>query len=255
MDAKKIITELKKQYPGKKIILNHPKTPTEIVCEIDPAGKHPQYSSAVVVIDETKPHYHQNSAEIYYVLKGKLELFVEGVRYSLSQERYRVIPPGKVHFAKGKATWVLVYSEPGWLPEDNLEVGKKPKTFLPDLTKVQLLAEDFRLMIDFYQQSLGLTVIQEEVGSAYVEFAIGDASLVITKPDLLPEPVRQKLTENQRRTLIQLRVRDLDSVISFLKEKKVDFYLPLTRYPDRGVESFYIQDPEGNLLEIYSDLE
>ena len=255
MDVKKVISELKKQYPGKKIIPNHKTNPTEIICEIDPSSKHPGYSSLISVIDQTAPHYHENSAEIYYILKGKLELMVEGARYSLNQDQYRVIPPGKVHFAKGKATWVLVYSEPGWQETDHLEVKDKPNVFLPNLSQVCLLAKDFGQMFTFYNKLLGLTVAKGDANSDYAEFETGDAKIAIYKKSLLPKIIQEKLANSHSPTVLGLEVEDLDSAIKYLEDKKTTLLSPPAKQVETGIKSFYLEDPEGNLLEIYSVLE
>ena len=255
MDQKKVISDLKKQYPGKAIIANDSKNATEIICEIDPGSLHPQYSSLIYVIDQTKPHYHERSAEIYYVLKGKLELFVEGARYTLTEDQYRVIPPGKIHFAKGKATWVLVYSEPGWQKQDHLEVKEKPSEFLPTLTHVRLLVEDYSRMFNFYQQTLGLTVAWGKPDGNYAEFETGEARIAIYRQEKMPKIIQDKLSKNKPISLINMQVEDLKSAVAFLQEKKLSFLVPATRYPEAGIESCYLEDPEGNILEIYSDLE
>lgn len=254
MDIKKITSALKKEYPGKNIIPNHKTNPTEIICEIDPSSKHPAYSSAIAVIDQTSPHYHERSAEIYYVLKGKLELMVEGARYSLNEDQYRVIPPGKVHFAKGKATWVLVYSEPGWQLSDSLEVKEKPNIFLPTLSHLRLLVEDYAKMYLFYEQTLGLTVSWGKRDGDYAEFETGEAKIAIYKKKLMPSIIQKKLGQNNQAMVINLQVEDLQSAVKFLEEKKVKLLSPATKYPEAGIEALYLEDPEGNLLEIFQNL-
>lgn len=59
MDVKRVIEQLKKEYPSKKIIKNIENNPTEIICEIDPTEKHRIYSIAIAVIDQSIPHYHK----------------------------------------------------------------------------------------------------------------------------------------------------------------------------------------------------
>ena len=254
MDLKKVTAELEKQYPGKKIIPNHKTNPTEIICEIDPSSKHFGHSSAIAIIDQTAPHYHERAAEIYYVLKGKLELMVEGARYSLNEDQYRVIPPGKVHFAKGKATWVLVYSEPGWQLSDHLEVKEKPNTFLPTLSHIRLLVDNYDKMYAFYEQTLGLTVSWGKPEGDYAEFETGEAKIAIYKKQLMPKIIQSKLGKNNQAMVINLQVEDLQTAVKFLEEKKVKLLSPATKYPDAGIEALYFEDPEGNLLEIFQNL-
>ena len=74
MNTKKVIAELKKRYPGKKIIINTPEFPLEIVCELDPISQ----TRAIAVIDFTRPHYHKKNTELYEVIKGELIVYFKG---------------------------------------------------------------------------------------------------------------------------------------------------------------------------------
>ncbi|MDP2638389.1 MAG: hypothetical protein Q8P26_04990 [Candidatus Levybacteria bacterium] len=74
MDIEKIKDELRNKYPNKKILLN----PGEIICEIEPTSKHPKYSKAIAVVDQSIPHFHIKATEEYTVLKGTLILTVDG---------------------------------------------------------------------------------------------------------------------------------------------------------------------------------
>ena len=119
MDVQKVVEELKKQYPGKNIILNPPGNPTEIVCEIEPGSINPDRSVAIAVLDKNIKHYHRIAKETYEVLKGNLEISKEGKTYYLGPGEKIEISPGEYHIAKGKETWVKVTSEPAWVQEDN----------------------------------------------------------------------------------------------------------------------------------------
>jgi quercetin dioxygenase-like cupin family protein/predicted enzyme related to lactoylglutathione lyase len=254
MDVKKIKTELEKQYPGKKIILNPSVKPGEILCLVDPADSHPAYSTLVAAIDETKPHYHQNSAEIYYVLKGKLELIVEGARYFLKESQYRVVPPGKIHFAKGKETWVLIYSEPGWQKDDHFEVKKKPNVFLPSLSHIYLAVKNWQEMYRFYQQTLDLTIARGDSESGYVEFETGETKIILYQQEKMPPVLHNYFKSDNKAVVIGLRVEDLNSAAKFFEEKKIKLFSLPVKYPALKIEAFYLNDPEGNLLEIYHEL-
>ncbi|MBU2592638.1 cupin domain-containing protein [Patescibacteria group bacterium] len=120
MDSKKVIDELKRKYPGKKIIKNGEDNPSEILCEVDPSTNHPEYSLAVAVIDKSLPHSHKKTTETYKVTKGKLALFIDNKRHELKEGEELIIKPGWVHWAKGNEIWVECYSEPGWTFEDHI---------------------------------------------------------------------------------------------------------------------------------------
>lgn len=119
MNVQKIINQLKKKYPGKKIIKNNSRNPTEIICEIEPSINHSNYSLAIAVIDKSYPHFHKKTKEVYKVIKGKLTLFIEDKKFKLKENEKIEIPPKKIHSATGKETWVECFSTPGWKLEDH----------------------------------------------------------------------------------------------------------------------------------------
>src|SRR3989344_1791252 len=120
MNIKKVVDKLKKDYPGRKIILNDDKNPTEIVCEFQPTSENPNQSAIIAVIDKIIPHYHKISTELYEVLKGPVILYVDGQKRILQDGETFEISPGRVHHAEGKEAWVRCTSTPGWTFEDHL---------------------------------------------------------------------------------------------------------------------------------------
>ncbi|MFH0773139.1 MAG: cupin domain-containing protein [bacterium] len=119
MNITGVIEELKKKYPGKKILLNNRQNCTEILCETDPAGIHPSHSEVISVMDKTDSHYHDQTTEIYTVIKGVLTLIVDGKKYILNDGQSYTIGPGQVHEAIGNETWVKCVSKPGWKKSDH----------------------------------------------------------------------------------------------------------------------------------------
>lgn len=124
MDSQKVTSELRRQYPGKNIILNPPEDPTEIICEIEPGSLTPERSVAVAVMDKNINHVHRAAKEVYEVLKGILEVNKEGRTYILQEGQKIEIKPGEAHTAKGKETWVKVTSIPAWSPDDQFAIGE-----------------------------------------------------------------------------------------------------------------------------------
>ena len=119
MNIPGVIEELKKKYPGKRILLNNRVNCTEILCEIEPSSTHPSYSEVIAVIDKTDNHYHDHSVEVYKVIKGILSLVVDGRQYVLNEGQHLTIELGQVHQATGNETWVKVSSKPGWKKSDH----------------------------------------------------------------------------------------------------------------------------------------
>lgn len=118
-----VISELKKKYPGKRILMNNRNNVTEILCEMDPASLHASHSTVISVIDKTDKHFHEKATETYKVLKGVLKLTIEGKQVVLNEGESQVILPNQKHEAVGDETWVKCSSKPGWTHNDHHKVS------------------------------------------------------------------------------------------------------------------------------------
>lgn len=127
MNARAVIAKLHKLYPGKTMVKNDEKNPTEIICEIEPTSEHAGYSVAIAVIDRSIPHYHKKSEEEYEVIKGNLVVTIEGKEFTLHTGEKITIFPGRTHSATGDETWIKATSRPGWKPEDYLSPIDHPQ--------------------------------------------------------------------------------------------------------------------------------
>jgi mannose-6-phosphate isomerase-like protein (cupin superfamily) len=117
MNKQAIVNELASLYPGKPIKLVPENAPTEIVCEFE---HHPEWSMAVAVIDRGVPHFHRKITEVYHVIKGTLKLHVEQDVFEMYEGQQFTVVPGKIHWAEGNETWVEVYCNPAWSPDDHI---------------------------------------------------------------------------------------------------------------------------------------
>jgi mannose-6-phosphate isomerase-like protein (cupin superfamily) len=122
MNVERVVSKLKRTYPGKAIVLNPPENPTEIVCEVAPAKDDTDFSIAIAVIDESKPHFHKKTTEFYEVLNGNLTITINQKEYVLNKGDKITIKPNEIHFAKGEETWVNCVANPAWKPEDHFLV-------------------------------------------------------------------------------------------------------------------------------------
>lgn len=122
MHITEVISELKKKYPGKKILMNNRNNVTEILCEIDPTSAHASHSTVVSVIDKTDLHFHEKTTEIYKVLKGVLTIVIDGKKVTLNEGESQTILPHQKHEAAGDETWVTCSSKPGWKRQDHHKV-------------------------------------------------------------------------------------------------------------------------------------
>ncbi len=120
MNVKKVVSKLRSEYPGRKIIFNDPEHPTEIVCEIQPTSESPDQSAIIAVVDRIIPHYHKVTTEVYEVLEGPIDLYVDNEKHTLQNGETFEIKPGRVHYAEGSEAWIRCTSTPGWTIEDHL---------------------------------------------------------------------------------------------------------------------------------------
>lgn len=132
MNVQKVVEELKKKYPVKKVIVTDPENPGEIICETKP-GK--EKSEAVAVIDYTRFHYHKVLTEVYEVTKGELTMNISGKKKVVKEGESITLLPGTRHSADGNETWIRVYSTPGWTPADHILLRDDGKISRKELEK------------------------------------------------------------------------------------------------------------------------
>lgn len=143
--TERMIAQLAKMYPGKKIIRIPERNPQEVIVEIFKAPDD-SFSIAVAIVIKSKPHYHEKTHETYRVLKGTVRL-QNGTREGkimgqhLRPNRslasihdcylgrgFEVIFPGRHHcaWAIGRPATVLVTASPAWTPDDHHLSKRKP---------------------------------------------------------------------------------------------------------------------------------
>ena len=120
MNVQSIKSQLQKNYSGKKIVVASSVEDTkEIICEIDPAKNHSEYSVCITVFDSITPHFHKKTTETYKVIRGVATIFLNDKKHILQKDESIQINPGVVHSAMGSETWVECSSKPGWVIEDH----------------------------------------------------------------------------------------------------------------------------------------
>lgn len=83
-----------------------------------------------VDIDGARPHYHQRSTELYYVLEGSGSVVLNGVEHPVAKGSLVHIPPGVVHGARGRMR-VLVIGIPDIAEDDYFEPPAEGGTPVP----------------------------------------------------------------------------------------------------------------------------
>ncbi len=118
------------------------------------------------------------------------------------------------------------------------------------LTHISLLVEDVQRALHFYQDNLGLEVI-ENLGSYATLKANENLKLSFFPRSAMQEalPSVPISPAHGYRT-----VQELDNVYNTLRDKGIQFVSEPTDHPDWGIRTAYFTDLDGNLVELYKNL-
>lgn len=127
------------------------------------------------------------------------------------------------------------------------------------LNCVRLLVGDFDESFRFYTEKLGLNVVWGKPGGDYANFDIGiPGGLSIYKTDLMAKAIgnteKSLPIDKREKIAIILNVPDVDKTYRELAEKGVPFINEPKDMTGWGMRAAHFRDPEGNLLEIWSEL-
>ncbi len=129
-----------------------------------------------------------------------------------------------------------------------------------EFNNIRLLVEHFDECFNFYSEKLGLNPTWGKPGGEYASFDIGIPSgLSIFKSDLMAAAIGNselKLPHNCReKMVINFKVDNVDKKYKALLEKGVEFINQPTDMTGWGIRAVHLRDPEGNLIEIWSELD
>ncbi len=167
MNVNEIVGILDKEYPGRTIVLNTPENTEEVICEIEPASEHSDYSVAIAYIRKSKPHKHLKTIEEYQVEEGVLTLYLDGVKREFKQGQIYAVLPGTIHWAEGDWVRVKVVSKPGWTLNDHILVDEA-------VSAGGVIIQDGKLLVIKFPHADGITFPKGHVeeGETYKEAAL-----------------------------------------------------------------------------------
>jgi catechol 2,3-dioxygenase-like lactoylglutathione lyase family enzyme len=128
------------------------------------------------------------------------------------------------------------------------------------LDNVRMLTVSFPEMFAFYRDVMGLKVTWGEADGNYASFAGGDGSAGIAlfaRGEMARAVGTSGLPEiavAQDRAALVFEVEDLDAFANELKRAGVRFVTEPKDMADWGIRTFHLRDPDGNLIEIFSEL-
>ncbi|MFA8300745.1 MAG: VOC family protein [Hyphomicrobiales bacterium] len=124
---------------------------------------------------------------------------------------------------------------------------------------IRLLVNDFDKCFEFYSETLGLTASWGKKGEDYASFDIGLPScLSLFKSDLMAASIgnsdKSLPSDSREKFVITLRVDDIHKTYKEFSDRGAVFLTEPTDMPGWGITVAHLRDPEGNLIEILTEL-
>src|SRR6266705_2130600 len=123
------------------------------------------------------------------------------------------------------------------------------------LTHISLLVEDMSRSLQFYHDIFGLQVLNNY--GDYAELKANEnlkLSLFTRKAmaEALPSVTASQV--NGHRAVLEFHVDKLDDFCNALRTKGIQFASEPTDRPDWGIRTAYVEDPDGNLIDLFESL-
>jgi lactoylglutathione lyase len=126
----------------------------------------------------------------------------------------------------------------------------------------RLLVSNFPECFRFYSDTLSMKVhwgSEDDSYASFVHVEGADVTLALFKRQAMAEVLgTADLPGNavcQDRFALIVQVEEIDAICEELSNEGIDVVAGPEDHPDWGIRSAYIRDPDGNLIELYSDLD
>jgi lactoylglutathione lyase len=125
-------------------------------------------------------------------------------------------------------------------------------------SRLRILTPNFARMWNFYRDDLGLTPGMGDETGPYAEFLEGKNSyLALFDAELMSAALAEKFApagpSSPGSYALVLQTDDVDSAYQRLIEAGVRFVRPPTDQPLWRIRVAHLRDPDGNLVELYTD--
>ncbi len=126
------------------------------------------------------------------------------------------------------------------------------------LTHIRLLVSHYQDSFLFYRDILRLDVDWGDETSGYAEFSTGNIKLALFPKDLMTQVTasteQPSSFPNQDKITLIFAVDDVDEVYQQLRDSNATIVTSPADRSDWGIRTAHFRDPDGNLIEIFSNL-
>ncbi len=126
------------------------------------------------------------------------------------------------------------------------------------LTHLRLLVTNYKESFLFYRDLLEFAVDFGDENSVYAEFNTGSLQLAVLNKELMTEVIpttdESSSVNTQDKIFLIFAVDNVDEVYQRLIDNNVTIVTPPQDRSDWGIRTTHFRDPDGNLLEVYSNL-
>lgn len=126
------------------------------------------------------------------------------------------------------------------------------------LDNVRLLVNKFDECFRFYKDVMGFKVTWGKEGEGYASFDAGAIGLAIFQRGVMAADIGTtglpSDAECQDKSALIFSVDSVDATVKSLEARGARFVTRPKTYPDYGTRSAHLRDPDGNLIEVYSQL-
>jgi catechol 2,3-dioxygenase-like lactoylglutathione lyase family enzyme len=116
-----------------------------------------------------------------------------------------------------------------------------------------IIVRDMEAMRRFYEDILGFSFLRA-LSPNWIEYQIGDNTLALSRPGLTASDVPTPNGTAALQLAFKVSVDQVDQCADELLRKGVDLLSPPTDQ-DFGHRTLFFRDPDGNLLEIFAELQ